>query len=57
MTKESNLELFDKWTETKDRATYIELGEKLFPGEMTRQEWEKQADEALAGYQPGYRVP
>ena len=50
MTQEYNMELFDKWTDTSDRKTYIELGKQLFPGEMTDEEWEKQADKALAGY-------
>ena len=40
MTQEYNMELFDKWTDTSDRKTYIELGKQLFPGEMTDEEWE-----------------
>lgn len=48
MTNESNMKLFDEWT---DRNRYIELGMQLFPNEMTREEWEKQADKALSGYQ------
>ena len=51
MTKELiNMELFDRWTDTTNREEYIRLGKRLFPGEMTDEEWEKQAEEALSGY-------
>lgn len=50
MTNEStNMELFDRWTDTEDKEEYVKLGMQLFP-EATEEEMRKLADEALAGY-------
>lgn len=49
MTQESNMELFDRLTETKDREESIKIAMQLFP-EMTREEAAAITDEALAGY-------
>lgn len=52
MTKEFNLDLLNRLTETKDREESIRIAMELFPN-MTREEAAKVTDEALAGYQPG----
>lgn len=49
MTEESKLELFDRWTETKDKAEFVRLGLILFP-ESTREELESHFEAAMSGY-------
>lgn len=49
MTSESEMKLFDKWTETKDKEEYVTLGLQLFP-EATRQELEDNFEKSRAGY-------
>ena len=50
MTKEFNLDLLNRLTETKDREESIRIAMELFP-DMTREEAAKVTDEALVGYQ------
>jgi len=52
MINESNLELFDKWTETKDKEEFIKLGLQLFPT-ITRKDLEDNFEEAMSGYRAG----
>ena len=49
MTQESNMELFDKWTETPDKAEFMKIGKELFP-EATEQHLSNLFDESRAGY-------
>ena len=49
MTQESNMELFDKWTETQDKAEFLKIGKELFP-ETTDQYLSNLFDKSRAGY-------
>ena len=44
MTKESEMRLFDEWSECRDRTRYIELTLQLFP-QVDRAKAEAMADE------------
>lgn len=43
------MELFEKWTETKDKAEFVRLGLILFP-ESTRESLEAHFEAAMSGY-------
>lgn len=49
MTKESEMEMFDRWTDTRDPQEYVRLGKILFP-EATDQELAALFKESRAGY-------
>ncbi|MBR1646766.1 MAG: hypothetical protein IJ685_08320 [Selenomonadaceae bacterium] len=49
MASESDIELFDRWIETKDKEEFVRLGVQLFP-EMERKELEDNFDLSRAGY-------
>lgn len=49
MTNESNMELFDRFTETTNKEEYVTLGLQLFP-EATREELENNFKERMSGY-------
>lgn len=44
MTNESEMNLFDRWSETRDRAEYIKLTMQLFP-EVDEKKANEMADE------------
>ena len=49
MTEESEMEMFDRWTETHDKEEFLKLGLQLFPT-ATRKELEENFEEAMSGY-------
>ena len=49
MTSESEMKLFDRWTETHDKAEFLALSKKLFP-EATQEEMSDLFDKAHEGY-------
>lgn len=49
MIPESEEKLLEEWDNATDKATWIRLAMKIMPN-LSREEAEKEADEALAGY-------
>lgn len=49
MTQESNMEMFDRWTDTLDKEEFMKLGKELFP-EATEKHLSDLFDESRAGY-------
>ena len=49
MTRESKLALLDKWSETRDKETFIKIGMELDP-QNTREEMEQLFNASMAGY-------
>ena len=49
MASEAELEMFDRWIETRDKEECVRLGLQLFPG-ITRKELEDNFDLAMSGY-------